>query len=515
MTQDPSSVRNPFSSRSAKADALRQRDGSSIELPRRTPWKYRWFAAYSKRYLGRHFHSVRLSLAQHSRIDPEAPLIVYLNHASWWDPLTCLVLHQTLFPDRVGYAPIDARQLERYRIFCGLGFFGVDPRSARGGVRFLRTADAILQQPRSVLWLTPQGRFCDVRERPVVVLPGLAHLALRHPSAQLLPLALEYLFWQDRLPEVLARLGPIRLGREVSAASSLDDMRDALGRLLAEVQDGLSAESQQQFACHQLAQQASFEWLLFLDADVRVSSNVLREVVDLAVDEHLNLLSGVPRQETGSLLERLLIPLIHFVLLGFLPIRRMRRSGSESYAAGCGQLFLARRSAYQAADGHASIKASLHDGLQLPCAFRRAGFQTDLFDATGAARCRMYRSSGETWRGLGKNAIEGLASLRLIVPATGMLLLGQVLPFALVALSCCQGGPLNLIALIGLFCATVSRSMLAIRFHQSCIGVLLHPLSVFLLCLIQWDALWRFWKGQPSEWKGRSYPGLPSVLPPG
>ncbi len=58
-----------------------------------------------------------------------------------------------------------------------------------------------------------------------------------------------------------------------------------------------------QFACHQLAQQASFEWLLFLDADVRVSSNVLREVVDLAVDKHLDLLSGVPRQETGSLLE--------------------------------------------------------------------------------------------------------------------------------------------------------------------------------------------------------------------
>jgi len=66
--------------------------------------------------------------------------------------------------------------------------------------------------------------------------------------------------------------------------------------------------------------------------------------------------------------------------------------------------------AYHACGGHAKIRSTLHDGVKLPRLFRRAGFQTDLFDATDIARCRMYRTNIETWRGLGKNATEGLAA---------------------------------------------------------------------------------------------------------
>ncbi len=46
------------------------------------------------------------------------------------------------------------------------------------------------------------------------------------------------------------------------------------------------------------------------------------------------LVSGVPREETGSLMEKLIIPLIHFVLLGFLPVVRMRRSLHPAYGVG-------------------------------------------------------------------------------------------------------------------------------------------------------------------------------------
>ncbi len=138
-------------------------------------------------------------------------------------------------------------------------------------------------------------------------------------------------------------------------------------------------------------------------------------------------------QETGTLVEKLVIPLIHFVLLGFLPLARMRRSRHPAYAAGCGQFFLARRSAYEAAGGHTAIQGSLHDGITLPRAFRAAGFRTDLCDMTEIATCRMYQSARDVWLGLAKNATEGLASPGMIVPATAFLLGGQVLPFALLA----------------------------------------------------------------------------------
>lgn len=105
---------------------------------------------------------------------------------------------------------------------------------------------------------------------------------------------------------------------------------------------------------------------------------------------YVALASGVPRQELGTFSERLLLPLIHFVLLGYLPMFMMRWTRRAGFSAGCGQLFIAQAEAYHASGGHSAIRATLHDGVKLPRAFRRAGFQTDLLDATDIATCRMY-----------------------------------------------------------------------------------------------------------------------------
>ena len=188
-----------------------------------------------------------------------------------------------------------------------------------------------------------------------------------------------------------------------------------------------------QYACSLLAQAARHPLLVFLDADVRLAPDGLARMAAFLEESQADLASGIPLQETGTLVEKLVIPLNHFVLLGFLPLARMRRSRHPAYAAGCGQLILARRSAYDAAGGHAAIRASLHDGITLPRAFRAAGFRTDLCDMTEIATCRMYRTAGDVWRGLAKNATEGLASPGMIVPATAVLLGGQVLPLGLLA----------------------------------------------------------------------------------
>jgi len=262
-----------------------------------------------------------------------------------------------------------------------------------------------------------------------------------------------------------------------------------------------------QFACDQLARHASHEWLVFMDADVRLEPDALARMAGFMHGGGAALASGVPRQITATFLERLLLPLIHFVLLGFLPMGRMRRSTKPGYAAGCGQLFIARRDAYEAAGGHSSVKASLHDGIQLPRAFRRAGFSTDLFDATNIARCRMYRNASEVWRGLGKNATEGLGSPGLIGPMTLLLAGGQILPVALVAHSLLTGSAALPVALLAAILAWLPRIVAARHFDQSALGALLHPLGVLLLLAIQWEALLRKFSGAPMRWKGRAYGG--------
>ena len=174
-------------------------------------------------------------------------------------------------------------------------------------------------------------------------------------------------------------------------------------------------------------------------------------------------------------------------------------------SAGCGQLFVLRREAYEACDGHARLRDSLHDGIQLPRVFRRAGFHTDLFDATDLATCRMYHTDRETWSGLGKNATEGLAAPGIIGPMTALLLGGQVLPFALLACAALMSPTALYCAGLAALLAYMPRFIAARLFRQPLGSALLHPVGVLALVAIQWYALMRRLLGKPAEWKGRCY----------
>lgn len=258
-------------------------------------------------------------------------------------------------------------------------------------------------------------------------------------------------------------------------------------------------------ACRALAAAATAPLLVFIDADVTLAPDGVARAVGFLEGSGADLVSGFPRQLTGSPAERLLIPLIHFVLLGYLPIRTARRSQAQAYAAGCGQLMVTRRRAYEEAGGHAAVRATFHDGIQLPRAFRRAGLRTDLFDATDVAACRMYHGAREVVEGLAKNAHEGMAAPGAIWLWSGLLLGGHVLP-ALLALAGALLAPSSAwfaVSLAALILGLATRAVLAVRFGQSAVGALLHPVGVAALVGIQWLAWWRRRTGHASMWKGR------------
>jgi Glycosyl transferase family 21 len=258
------------------------------------------------------------------------------------------------------------------------------------------------------------------------------------------------------------------------------------------------------FACYQLAAAARYPILVFMDADVRISRpDALARLAYFLQTSGAALVSGIPRQETHGWMEKLIVPLIHFILLGFLPLQRMRRNTDSKLAAACGQIIAVRADAYEAVGGHAGIARSLHDGLTLARKFRSHGYQTDLFDATNTFACRMYHGPGEVWAGFAKNAREGLGSRKLITPSTLLLLGGQVLPFCLLFM---VNSRLQItLAALACLAACLPRLISIIRFRQSILGALLHPFGVFLLVAIQWYAFARDLTRRGSIWKGRSY----------
>jgi len=264
-----------------------------------------------------------------------------------------------------------------------------------------------------------------------------------------------------------------------------------------------------QHACWQLAAGARHDTWVFLDVDVSLRPDALVRAVEFLETTNAGLVSGFPRQLTGSFLEWLLLPLIHFVLLGFLPLGRSREVNDPSLAAGCGQLFVTRRADYERAGGHAAISASLHDGVKLPRAYRRAGLLTDIFDATEIASCRMYARSPDVWRGLSKNATEGIGAAAAILPFTILLGVGQVAPALLLGFGLANGfaswpqGTLPVVAaalVLGLF----TRVVQAIRFRLPLASVGFHPLAVAVFLLIQWVALGRKALGLRTTWRGRA-----------
>ncbi len=263
-----------------------------------------------------------------------------------------------------------------------------------------------------------------------------------------------------------------------------------------------------QHACSQLGELAKHDVFVFIDADVRLTPDALVRMSSRMHSTNVDLLSGFPRQVTGTISEKLLIPLIHFVLLGFLSLRRMRNSKHPAFGAGCGQLFMTKREAYQQSGGHGAIRKSLHDGLKLPRIYRSQGLVTDLFDASDLATCRMYRNVGEVWHGLKKNATEGVASAGLIVPVTLLLFFGQVLPFVLlvVCVLSSSGSTALAVTLLGCVVAWLPRFVSAFRYRQTFVGALLHPLAIVAFLCIQWAAFIGSFSQKPVAWKGRPYP---------
>lgn len=217
--------------------------GRAKQAPEVSPLLLSLFERYVRSYLARHFHALRLAKAQ--RPDPVAirgkPLIVYFNHPSWWDPLICLRLAEQFFPDRTSYAPMDAAALRKYPFFERLGFFGVELGSARGARHFLTVSQQVLSRPDAALWIAAEGQFTDPRARPLRLRSGIGHLAARVRQAVLLPLALEYPFWEERTPEALARFGEELAASEAGLTAT--DWTTVLETRLQTALDALAAEA--------------------------------------------------------------------------------------------------------------------------------------------------------------------------------------------------------------------------------------------------------------------------------
>jgi len=257
-------------------------------------------------------------------------------------------------------------------------------------------------------------------------------------------------------------------------------------------------------ACHQLARLASGDVLLFLDADVEILPGGLDHVLGLMADKKADLVTAVPRQITGSFVERLVLPLLHLTYTSWLPMPLVWLSTDPRFLAANGQVLAVHRQAYDAVGGFEAVRNEVVDDMAFCRLIKKAGHRVVFADGHDMAKCRMYTNANGVWEGFSKNLYEGIgASFVGLLGMLSLYTLAFVAPYIALILSVWWTSLLwPATVAVGLNVAI--RILLAIRHKHALEGVLLHPFSVIVLMAIAINSwLWN-WNGT-IRWSGRTY----------
>lgn len=298
---------------------------------------------------------------------------------------------------------------------------------------------------------------------------------------------------EDRTLEILRRL----------EASSDARLRIIEGEPLPEGWHGKA------WACRQLGDSGGGELLLFTDADTRHKPESLSRSVAALQASRADMLTLTPYQEMAGFLEKLVIPLVYFILMCYLPLRLVRTSPRIVFCSAIGQFMLFRRETYRSIGGHRAVKTAIVEDVWLCRAVKKAGGRVAVFNGVDALDCRMYRSQGEIIRGFSKNLFAGLGYRSPLLFGLVVLTLAfHVLPYGFLSAALLEGdfGPaLFLLPLMQIALAMLCRVLVAVRFRQPAGFAFLHVLSQLILVAIALNsfAITRFGKG--AQWKGRYY----------
>lgn len=252
------------------------------------------------------------------------------------------------------------------------------------------------------------------------------------------------------------------------------------------------------WAMFQLASSAKNETILFLDADVHIHEGAITALLTEQRTAGAAYLSIFPRQITNWSTD-LLINHIYTTLLHLLPMQFVNDSRYPGAVAGCGQVQLVTKKILAQIGGLESVKATLHDGLQIARAVKKAGAEVRFAYGGKFISCTMYRSFNGAWKGFRRNAFEATGGLLSLLITTAILLVC----FVLAPITIMSGKLPALIIITSTVLLYSNYSRIIKRFDLSPFFILRLPFSVILSTLMQWSSFVRHSLGIKEAWRGR------------
>lgn len=268
------------------------------------------------------------------------------------------------------------------------------------------------------------------------------------------------------------------------------------------------------WACQQATGRARGEWLLFLDADVLPEPALLATLAAHIRSAKVDLLSLLPLIQLGSFAERAVLPAFFQLLAQIYPFKLVNNPASP-LAFAIGQCILVRRSVYEAVGGHAAVRASILEDMELARRVKQAGYRLEALAAPKLIAVRMYTGWQTLRDGLGKNAATGYRNGGLRAAWAGLRQgIMALLPLDLLAVGAAlsvfqpqslEGGIVALHGLLLLLVALVCRGWLAYRrFRVGALWGALFPIGTLLYFWVAIRAVVQL-RGKGVVWKGRIF----------
>jgi len=162
------------------------------------------------------------------------------------------------------------------------------------------------------------------------------------------------------------------------------------------------------YALYQGVQEAGGEYLLFLDADTRLTSpQCITQTLMYAIEYDTDLLTLVPDLECKSFWEKAVLPLIGFLIINRLALKKINDPSSRITSV-VGPYLLFKRQTYERIGGHERIKGEIVEDLVLARTIKKEGYRLSYLLGTELFALRLYTNLRGIWEGFSKNFFVGM-----------------------------------------------------------------------------------------------------------
>ncbi|MEM6764634.1 MAG: glycosyltransferase family 2 protein [Bacteroidota bacterium] len=254
------------------------------------------------------------------------------------------------------------------------------------------------------------------------------------------------------------------------------------------------------WACHQLSEEAGGEYLLFLDADIAYLDPKLIPSAQAMIEKYqLSLLSLFPDQIMQSRGERLVVPIMHYLLLSLLPLWWILRLPFPSMAAANGQFMFFEANTYRVHKWHERVRTNVVEDIAIMQEVKKEGLKGLTLLGNSLIACRMYRGLAEGIDGFSKNILAGFGNSVIgILVYLFLIIFGWGLIFSILSME-----EIGLV-LVLILSIRVGLSLIS---QQSVVNNLLfHPVQMGLLVYISIRSIYKKSTKQ-VVWKGRNIAG--------